>query len=460
MRQQSYISTPFYRNKDNHDSLFRGIWLRWELLTQAEKVVCWGILLIPFWWCLDWVFVPSIWVMGVAIWEIKKYQTIRLQRPSISVIALLLFSCYQVFTYVVNSPEIIPRLILNPFLSWGSGAILLWYMQTHKIRVRLQVVAWAFSIIICFMAIWWVFFHFLLSEPYYTPPRTLYALLSKKGAYDPSQIGSISNFLVPYYTSGKGLGGLARYTFFFPHPTIASFAIGFAGLIFLDTNKRYFSLIFGLICGVLILIAQTRSAWIFIPMVLVVRWLLKNSQQRGFAFILMIFAITSFTTLSIPNITDYITEKYTNSVEATSNFRKDSTEGRQLVYQRTWEQFLEEPLLGHGINGAEVLPGYEFAKIGTESFILGTLFYKSGILGTGIFATFFITFIAELYQTKNDRPICCFMMILYLSLASTVTEFMGLEIFFPLLCFMLHSSHHNQLIKHKKQQYKVKINFF
>jgi len=453
MKQKFYLSTlrstPFQRKNHNHNPLFRGIWLPWELLTQAEKVICWGIILIPFWWCIDWAFVPSLWVMGVVIWEIKNYQTIRLQRPSISVITLILFSCYQVFTYVVNSPEIIPRAILNPFLSWGSGAILLWYIQTHKTRIRLPVIAWAFSIIICFMAIWWIFFHFVLSEPYYTPPRTIYALLSNKGLYNPSQIGSISNFLVPYYNSGNGLGGLARYTFFFPHPTISSFAIGFAGLIFLDSNKRYFSLVLGLICGALILITQTRSAWIFIPIVLVVRWFLKNFQQRGLAFILTIFAITSFTTLSVPQVTDYITQTYTNSVEATSNFRKDSTQGRQLVYQRTWSEFLKEPIVGHGINGAEVVPGYEFAKIGTESFILGTLLYKSGIVGTGIFSTFFITFMAELYRTKNNRPICCFLMILYLTLASTVTEFMGLEIFFPLLCSMLYITQNNQLIKYQ-----------
>lgn len=449
MKQQSYVSIPSYRKNHNSDSLKQGIWLRWELLTQAEKVVCLGILLIPLWWCIGWGLMLLFWVIGIVAWEIKNYRTIRLGYPSISVIALILFSLYQVLTYVVNSPEIVPRLLLNPFFTWGSGGILLWYIQNHKIRVRLQVVAWAFSIVICLMVIWWVFFHFVLSEPYYIPPRTLYALLTDKGAYDPSKLGSVGNFLVPYYPDYKGIGELARHTFFFPHPTVSSFAIGFAGLIFLDINKRYFSLGFAFICGFLILIAQTRNAWVAIPIVLIVRWLLTNGKKRGIAFILMLFAITSFITLSLPQVTDYITETYTNTVDTTRNFRKESTEGRQLVYQRTWENFIEEPLVGHGINGAEVLPGYEFAKIGTESFILGTLLYKSGIIGTGLFLTFFTSFMAELYYTKYDRPICSFMMMLYLSLASTVTEFMGLEIFFPLLCTMLQVVNNNKLIKSK-----------
>lgn len=457
MKQQSYISSTFARKNKYDNSLFKGVRLRWELLSQAEKVVCLGILLIPFWWCIGWSSVLFLWVSGIAAWEIKNHRKIRLTKPSISVVALILFALYQVFTYLINTPAILPRSIIDPFFSWGCGGLLLWYIQTHKIRVRLQVVAWAFSVIIFLMLIWWVFFCIILSEPYYIPPRTLYALLTNKGGYDPSKLGSINNFLVPYYSTHTGFGGLARHTFFFPHPTVSSFTIGFAGLIVLDTNKRYFSYFFLLICGFLILIAQTRNAWLAIPVVLIVRWLITNFKKRGFTFILTIFAITSFITLSLPQVTDYITETYTNSVEATSNFRKDSTEGRQLVYQRTWEHFLEEPLIGHGLDGAEVMPGYEFAKIGTESFILGTLFYKAGLIGTGIFMTFFISFMTDIFRTVNDRPICCFMMIIYLALVSTVTEFMGIEIFFLLLCKIMKNDKYHELKSSSNKQFKSNI---
>ncbi|MDJ0673828.1 MAG: hypothetical protein QNJ36_00275 [Calothrix sp. MO_167.B42] len=183
MRQQPYISTPFYRNKHNHDSLFRGIWLRWKLLTQAEKAVCWGIILIPLWWCIGWSFIPSLWVMGIAVYELKKYRKFRLETPSLLVTALLLFSLYRAFTYIINTPEIAPRALLEPFLFWGCGGLLLWYIQSHNIRIRLHVVAWAFSVVICTMFLWWLFFHFILNEPFFTPIRSLSATILNKSSY-------------------------------------------------------------------------------------------------------------------------------------------------------------------------------------------------------------------------------------------------------------------------------------
>jgi hypothetical protein len=439
MKQQSYNFVSSSQKNHNSDSLFWGIWLRWEMLTQAEKVVSLSIILIPVWWCIGWNFVPSLLVASIAVYELKKHQTIHIEYPSLSTTALLLFSFYRAFTYIINTPEIAPRALLDPFLFWGCSGILLWYIQSYNIRIRLHVAAWAFSFVICTMLLWWSFFNFVLNEPYFVPSRTLTAtLLDKNTSYHPTLMGSISNFLVPYYVGERGIGGFLRYTLFFPHPTVSSFAIGFAGLIVLDTKKPLWYLPVCLVCTFLILIAQARNAWLALSFVLVVRVLFTSRKVGGIVFFLSLMAVTSFITISVPTINDFLTETFTNTMEATSNFRKDSTDVRNDIYLRTWERVIEEPLIGHGINGSPVLPGFEYALIGTESFVLGTLLYKSGLIGSSIFMTFFISLITKLYQTRKDRPLSCLLMLIYLSLSSLVTEFITPEIFIVLLCVMMH----------------------
>ena len=432
------------KTHENKNAIFQGIWLRTQALTQAEKVVCLGIILIPIWWVIGWGVMLLLWMCGIVFYELKTHRKIRLSPPKLEVIGIILFSFYRSLSYGMNSPEIAPRVLIDPLITWGCVGILLWYIQSNNIRVRLQPVAWAFSFTICMMILWWIFCHFVIREPYYTPPRTLYAVLTDKGAYNPANLGSVGNFLVPYYLTEKGFGGLYRHNFFFPHPTVSSFAIGFAGLIALDIKNLLWSRSILAACTLLILIAQARNAWLSLSVVLVVRWILTTGKTRGITFMLALFAIASFATFSVPSVTNYITDTYSNTVETTSNFRKESTEGRQKIYQRTWESFIEEPLWGHGVNGPSVVPGYEFAGLGSESFILGTLLYKSGLVGTGVFLAFYISLLVQLCKTRKDRPLCCFLMLLYFTLASSVTEFLGLELFLLLLCTILQKSHINQ----------------
>ncbi|WYL94548.1 MAG: O-antigen ligase family protein [Gloeotrichia echinulata IR180] len=444
MKKTRFLTGSSSHKHQDSDTLFQGIWLQWGALTQAEKVVCLGIILIPIWWVIGWGMMLLFWVIGIVVYELWSYKSIRLSRPSLQVITIILFSLYRVVSIQINAPESTPRTLLDSFFNFGCAGLLLWYIQSHKIRVRLHVVAWAFSVAVCLMVVWWAFLHFVLSEPYYTPPRTLYAQLMDKGRFDASKLGSVGNFLSPYFPQDKGLGGLVRHSFFFPHPTVSSFVIGFGGLIFLDIKNRCLSRIFAGVCAFLILIAQTRNAWLSLAIVLVIRWIITNGKEKGIRFLLVLSAMIIFTTLSIPQVTNWITESYTTSVESTSNFRKESTEGRQKIYQRTWESFIEEPLWGHGVNGPSVVPGYEFAGLGSESFILGTLLYKSGLVGTGVFLAFYISLLVQLCKTRKDRPLCCFLMLLYFTLASSVTEFLGLELFLLLLCTILQKSHINQ----------------
>jgi O-Antigen ligase len=438
-----YIPESLEKSLENStdSALFRGLWLQWRVLTHVEKVVCLGIILVPLWWIVGWGVMLLVWVVGIAIYEIRSLQRIRLSHPSLEVIAILLFAVSSTISYISNATEFTPRALINPFLMWGCGGLLLWYIQSHKIRVRLPVVAWAFSFTICMMLVWWLFCRFILLEPYYVPPRTIYAVITGQGTYNPAKFGSVGNYLLPYVFAEKGFGGLYRYTFFFTHPTITSFAIGFAALIVLDIKNRLWSLPIVAICSVLIIIAQARNAWLALPLILIVRWLFIAGKSRGLTFVLSLLAITSFSTLCLPSVTDWISETHTTTVEATSNFRKDSTEGRYLIYQRTWESIVEEPsFLGRGVNGPSVQPGYEFAAIGTESFILGTLLYKSGFLGTGLFIVFLKSFVTWLYNTRADRPSCCFLILLYFALVSPVTEFEIPVVFITLISVMLAKS--------------------
>lgn len=450
-RHASSLSIFSSKKKEENNILFHGIWLRWGALTQTEKVVCAGIILIPLWWFIGWGLMVFFWLIGVAIYELCYHRKIRLSRPTPEVVAFIIFSFYRTISYALNAPVIVPRVLIDPILTLTCGGLLLWYIQSHNIRVRLQVVAWAFSVLICMMVLWWLFFHFVLSEPYYVPPRTLFAVITNKGTYDPSKLGSVGNYLVPYNLNSQGLGGLLRYTFFFPHPTVSSFAIGFAGLIALDLKNRWWSLPIVTACTFLILVCQARNAWLALSIVLIVRWLITTGKTGGLAFLLSLFAITSFTTLSLPSVTDWISDTYTNTVEATSNFRKDSTDTRSEVYYKTWNKVVEEPFLGHGVNGPPVQPGYEFATIGSESFILGNLLYKSGVLGTGVFLTFYISLLTRLYNTRGDRPLSCFLMLLYFSLASLFTEFLVPEGFIVMLCTML-----SNFQEYKLEGYKLK----
>lgn len=437
MKQQIFSS---FVTHTNSNILFQGIWLRWTALARAEQVVCIGIICTPLWWFIGWGVNPFLWVVGIAIYEYLVYQKIRLSKPSIEAIAIMLFALSNMFAYTLNTPEFAPRAWINPFLTWGCGGLLLWYIQSQQIRVRLEVVAWAFSLLICMMVVWWLCFHFVLSEPNFVPPRTLYAIIFDQGAYDPNKLGSVGNFLVPYMANENGFAGLRRYTLFFPHPTTSSFAIGFAGLIALDIKNRVWSLPIIAACSFLIIIGQARNSWLALPIVLIVRWLFITGKTKGLTFILMLSAIISFTTLCIPTVTDWLIATRTNTVEATSNFRKDSTDVRNLIYQQTWESVVEEPsLLGRGINGATVQPGYEFAAVGTESFVLGTLLYKSGFLGTGLFLTYLIFFLVGLYKTRTNRPSAAFLVLLYLGLTSLVTEFDTPTVFLPLISTMLYS---------------------
>jgi hypothetical protein len=369
-------------------------------------------------------------VVGVASHDIFYHGNLGLKRPTLATWALLTFSLYVFINSNLRAPEFIPSSLVNPI--WIFAALTLWYIQSNDIRIRPAVMAWAFSVSIVQMIVFWLVIHFVLSEPTYAPYRTIIGLLTDKSQKFIPGTGN-ANYLRPYDPEAKGFGGFARCAFFFSHPFPCVLVVGFAALLSLDMKNKFWAMYMTLGCSFLLFLTQTRSAWIAFPVMLVIRYFSNRSKVVLFTLI----SVVSFGVLSLPTITDALSGKYTNAIEATSNFRRDSSEVRSLIYKRTWEHLPEELLWGHGINGPTVLPGFDAGRIGSHSFFLGTLLYKSGLLGTAIFTTFLVSLLRWLAKTKTGRPRCCFLIFIYFGMNLLFEEPEMVAILLVLLCTLL-----------------------
>lgn len=422
------------RLADNTSPL-QGYGIRWKTLTRAEQVICIGIVLIPFWWALGWTWTLFALLVGIAIHDLLYHGSLRLKRPTLETIALLAFGFYYFINSNLKIDALSPSSLGLPISLWISGGLALWYIQSNNIRVRPQVMAWAFSISIVQMIMFWLVVHFVLSEPSYTPHRSLFALVTDKGEQFIRGNGN-ANYLYPYAPDDKGLGGFIRFSFFFSHASTCAMMVGFAGLLSLDLKNRTWTIGMLLGCLFLLFLTQTRSAWLAFPVVLTVRYFSTRSKVVLFALI----SVISFAVLSFPPITNALFGNYTEAIQATNNLRRDSSEVRSLIYQRTIERIPNELLLGHGINGPTVLPGFDAGRIGSHSFYLGTLLYKSGLLGTATFLIFLAALFTWLTKTKTDRPICCFLVFIYIGLNLLVEEAEIVTMLLVLLCTLLRKS--------------------
>ncbi|MBE9215127.1 O-antigen ligase family protein [Plectonema cf. radiosum LEGE 06105] len=444
MNQQTRLK-PAYKKTTDCDGLFSGIWICWGELTQSEKIVCAYITLIPLWWMWGWRLYFVFLVAGIIIYELREKREIRLQRPSAAVIGIIGYGLYVLivgyFYREAQGTRLNFNAVISPLNNIVCFGLLLWYVQDRKIRIRQQVVFWSFSIAIAMMLLMWGVIYFGLHQAHYIPPRSIYGLLTgKSGEYEPGD--GNSNFLMPYFPTDESIGGLVRYVYFFPGPEALALVMGFVSLLSLDIKNRLWSffLLFG--SAFLLLTSGTRAVWVSLPIVLGLRYLFTTGKVFGPAFICGLLAIVSFSSLSVPIISNGVIDKITNTAEATANARADSTEVRGEIYRLTMEGIENaensQLIFGHVVNGEGVLPGYEPAKVGTHSFILGTLLYRGGLLGTGFFLTFWFSLLWWLYQTRYDRPSCLFVFVLFsLTFATMELEMPVLPI--SLLCVMLRS---------------------
>jgi O-Antigen ligase len=417
-------------------SPLQGIWLRWDNLTTAEKSICAFVVLVPLWWFVGWTYTIML-IMGSCVaYEVWQGGGLRMQSPSLLVISVLCFELYKNLATILNSREV----ALSSVLSLATGVCLgfiLWYVESKKIYIRTEVVAWAFSVLAIEMLVFWMVAQLIFGAPHFTPWRSLAGQLTEKGErYIPG--AGTSNYLIPYWPDDKLPGGLVRFAFFFPVPEDFALIAGFTVLLALDIKKRIWSLPLLSIGLFLLFLSGTRSNWIILPIVLAVRFIFVARKIGGTTLLSALIAFVGFFTLSLPLVTDLITDTYTTTKEATGHLRQDSTEVRAKIYERTWNAIVDAPedfILGRGVPGLTVLPGYEPAKVGSHSFILGSLLYRMGLLGTATFLVFWTSLFLHLYTTWSTRPSSSLLMFLYISLTFTVMEVSMITYLIILLSF-------------------------
>ncbi len=408
----------------DQSSLFNGIILRWSALKLEERCVCVAIIAAPVWWLIGWVYIFWICAAAIIAYEVWSGKNLQLESPSGLVISAACFLTLRNALAIFASGDDLGNSTLVGLVNGFCFAFFLWYIESRKIRVRFPVLAWAFSILVVEILLLWIMTQLVLGAPRFEPPRTLLAqILAKNERYIPGE--GDANYLIPYRFEDKLPGGIPRVGSFFPVPEDFALISGFVCLIALDLKKQIWKLpLFGV--GIFMLfLSGTRSNWIVLTLILVLRYLIVVGKAGGPAILVGLFALTSFLTLSLPPVTQMVSNTLTNTTEATGNLRRDSTDVRNKIYQRTFEAIATEPeylLLGRGVTGRTVLPGYEPAKVGSHSFILGSLIYRMGLIGTGVFLWFWVSLILTLYRTRAIRPLSGLLMVIYMSVSFVVME--------------------------------------
>ncbi|MGF1522025.1 MAG: hypothetical protein ACFBSF_06870 [Leptolyngbyaceae cyanobacterium] len=446
MHLDNSLSQISHTGSGKSEPLFSGLRLRWQALTQSERVVTLLITLIPLWWLLGWKHVFILIAMSVLAYDVRQYGKVRLRRPSLSVIALLVFCLYtllsQYFHSAYQNGSLSPNAILSPLNTYAGPAVILWYLQSHKIRIRWQVVAWSFAVVALLMVLFWGVIYFGWHQAHYAPPRSLYGVLTGKSKTYVPGAGN-SNYLIPYFSTDESfIPGFVRYVYFFPGPESLALIAGFISLLALDIKSKKWSILLFLTAIFILLTSGTRSVALILPLALIVRGLFTTRQAFGLWFLCALLATLSFTTLSVPSITNQLLETFTSTVEVAGEARADSTAVRGDIYQGTLDGILQSSnrqfLFGYVTTGETVLPGYDPARIGSHSFWLGTLLYRSGVVGTLIFIIFWISLIGYVYQHASDKPIVCRLMFIMLTFCLVVMEIEMPVMAMALLCVAIY----------------------
>jgi O-Antigen ligase len=405
--------------------LFSGPWLRWGQLTQSERFLCSFIILTPLWWFIGWTYIWFLITGAILSYQLWQGKGLGLKRPSLLVISGFLFNIYRNATAILNATDDVKPSTWISVIVGICFYFIIWYIESNNIEIRIEVIAWAISVFVLELLIFWVVFQLVLRAPHFVPPRTLISQFLDRSERYIKGNGS-SNYLLPYWPEDKLPGGLSRFAFFYPVPEDFGLISGSISIFALEIKNRYWRAVLFCIGFFLLFVSGTRMAWIAGSTVLVLRYVVTLVKRRGIAIMFALIGLICFLTLSVPPITDIAVNNYTQTTESTSNLRRDSSEVRALIYKRTWEELTSEPdklLLGRGVFGAGVVPGFEPAKVGSHSFILGTLLYREGLVGTFIFLVFWLSFITKLFSTQDTRPLFSVLIIVFISLTFPTMEF-------------------------------------
>jgi hypothetical protein len=418
------------------DALFQGALPVWANLEPAERLVALGAALLPLWWCigLNWCLallnLTCVWV------AVRFHRRERNRGLPFTGLALFAFGVYVFVNGLLHRDDPSPSALFNPINLWFTAALALWVAESRRVRVRLPVLGWACAVLVGEAVALWGFCCFVLGEPPYAPLRTLLSVVLDRSERFVPGAGN-ANYLSPYESGERGLWGFGRYGFFFGGPTQAAVIGSAVLLVALDLRHR---LAWLLVAGAafLVLLSQTRAAWVLLPLLLVLR-LFLYAGQRSRALLCGLLAALSFLLLAVPPVTDAVVSKVDETVGALNDFHRGSSDVRLLIYTRTLDLVPEQLWFGHGINGPTVLPGFDPARIGSHSFLLGTLLYKNGLVGTVLFLGFAGGYGAWLWRTRQGRPLACLLVPLLVLSNGAFEEFEAVQML-PLLVVPLLSN--------------------
>lgn len=426
-----YRPQPTVTATASNRQLFIWCWMRWGALTAGERFVCVFIMLIPLLWVLGiYKYMTFLLLLCIALYEWQRYGEIRLKLPNMPVVALFGFGVYQTAQILLNYSAPGRGSVSSVFLTWFSYALLLWYIQSNNIKLRIEAIAWACTVSMVQMLGFWFLLQFVLPTSMFQPPTipTLFGLVTGKGVAE-------GNVLAPYEGD---LAGYYRLSLFFVSSQFFALVVGCIGLVALEIKNRIWSLLLLAACVFLIVISLSRGVWIAFPIAVWLRYLFSAySQPRNRLILFTVMAIVCFATLSIAPITHFLISSYTDITAQVSQFRAESTQWRAEIYRQTWEAFQANPLWGHVGKGQPVsMAGGEANVIGSHSIILGNLLYGNGLVGTGIFAVFWISLFVWLYQTRSERPLACFCVLIMFTFTSATLGAMWFSPFSALIVLL------------------------
>ncbi|OKH21789.1 O-antigen ligase family protein [Chroogloeocystis siderophila] len=402
-----------------------GFWLRWQALTVGERFVCANIILIPVWWVAGlYDYLPILLLLSVGLYEWRQQGKIQLTRPSLPVIAAIAFGIYQLARVAIFYHE--PRTI--KFFDVVSvvfcPTIWLWYIQSKNIRLRMEPIAWACTINVLQMLGLWFLIQFVLPASLFPLP-TIYALVTGVTSK------ALASILSPFRTIDGNVAGFCRCQLFFIFPSFFALFAGFLGLVALEIKSRLWSwLVFGA-SVFLIVLSATRAVWVAFPLVLGLRYLFSNYGRRWVpAVVFGLIAAGSFLIFSLPVFTELVLNNFTDLADTVNKVREGSTDTRLEIYRQTWLGIQENPLWGHLTTGPTINAyAQDYEVVGSHSVILGNLLYLNGMVGTGLFLTFWFSLLYWMYKTRAGRPLLCFgLWFLYTFVAFTMDTAYGMSI--------------------------------
>ena len=352
--RQFYKHNQYIRNNhDNHNKkqLFSGAIIKWKLLTIAEKVVSSNIILIPVWWILGLYRYMALFILiGAFFYEYRYRGGIQLKKPTLSVLFLLIFSSYNLiglnFYRLATTGNLEVTADLRFLTFWYGLTFLLWYIQSYKIKVRLPVVAWSVSILVVEMLAFWIIGELIFGSRDYTPVRTIFSIFAGNadGGYEPGK--GLANYLIPYRPNDVSIAQFSRWSFFFIIPEVLALVTGYIILLALDIRNSFWSGLLMSSSFFLLLISGTRSVWLVVPILIFLRFIFNKGFQQGLTALLAVIALTSWITLSFPVVTESLFEAYESQIVNVENYRADSTEVRNDIYQETLKAIPEKPIFG------------------------------------------------------------------------------------------------------------------